>query len=144
LPIAHRPSRSWVRSCPTLTPKMSKRVIKPAIRYSEAFKIQIVRELETGTIKIDQIRRKYGIGACHSIRGWLGQYGNGTVGKVIRVEKREQIDELAALKKRVRQLEALVADAQVDLAIERATSELLAERAGVENLEEFKKKARGA
>jgi transposase len=123
---------------------MTKNEIKPAIRYSEAFKIQIVRELESGTIKIDQIRRKYGIGGCRSIRGWLGKYGNGTVGKVIRVEKREQIDELAALKKRVRQLEALVADGQVDLAIERATSELLAKRAGIQNLEEFKKKARGA
>jgi transposase len=122
---------------------MSKSAIRPAIRYSEAFKIQIVRELETGTINIDQIRRRYGIGDCHSIRRWLGKYGNGTVGKVMRVEKREQIDELAALKRRVRQLEALVADGQVDLAIERATAKLLAERAGVEDLEEFKKKARG-
>ena len=121
---------------------MIKGGIKPAIRYSEAFKIQIVRELETGTVNIDQIRRKYGIGGCRSIRGWLSKYGNGTVGKVIRVEKRDEIDELAALKKRVRQLEALVADAQVDLAIERSTAKLLAERAGVD-LEEFKKKARG-
>jgi len=123
---------------------MSKSAVKPAVRYSEAFKIQVVRELETGLINIDQIRRKYGIGGCGSIRNWLGKYGNGTVGRIIRVEKREQIDEVAALKRRVRQLEALVADSQVDLAIERATAKLLAERAGVEDLEEFKKKARGA
>jgi len=122
---------------------MSKSAIKPAVRYSEAFKIQIVRELERGLINMDQIRRKYGIGSGGSIRYWLGKYGNGTVGKVIRVEKTEEINERAALKKRVRQLEALVADSQVDLAIERATSELLAERAGVTDLEEFKKKARG-
>jgi transposase-like protein len=117
--------------------------MKPAVRYSEAFKIQIIRELESSQINIDQIRRKYGIGACHSIRNWLGKYGNGTVGKVIRVEKRDEIDELAALKKRIRQLEALVADANVDLAIERATSKLLAKRAGIESLEEFKKKVPG-
>ena len=123
---------------------MSKSGIKSAIRYSEAFKIQVVRELEKGLINIDQIRRKYGIGGCASIRKWLGKYGNGTVGTIIRVEKREEIDELAALKKRVRQLEALVADSQVDLAIERATAKLLAERAGVEDLAEFKKKVRGA
>jgi transposase-like protein len=123
---------------------MSKNAIKAAVRYSEAFKIQVVRELETGLINVDQIRRKYGIGACRSIRSWLGKYGNGTIGKVIRVEKREEIDQVAALKKRVRQLEALVADSQVDLVIERATSKLLAQRAGVEDLEEFKKKARGA
>jgi transposase-like protein len=123
---------------------MSKNAIKPAVRYSEAFKIQVVRELETGLINIDQIRRKYGIGGCGSIRNWIGKYGNGTVGKIIRVEKREEVNERAALKKRVQQLEALVADAQVDLAIERATSKLLAKRAGVVDLEEFKKKVRGA
>ena len=123
---------------------MSKNVIKPAVRYSEAFKIQIVRELEGGLINVDQIRRKYGIGGCRTIRRWLDRYGNGTVGKVIRVEKPEEMNEMAALKKRVRQLEALVADSQVDLAIERATSRLLAKRAGVEDLEEFKKKAHGA
>ena len=122
---------------------MSQNAVKPAVRYSEAFKIQIVRELEMGLINIDQIRRKYGIGACGSIRHWIAKYGNGTIGKVIRVEKREEIDELAALKKRVRQLEALVADGQVDLAIERATSKLLAQRAGVADLDEFKKKVRG-
>lgn len=123
---------------------MSKVVIKAAVRYSEAFKIQVVRELESGLINMNQVRRKYGLGCCHSIRRWLGKYGNGTVGKVIRVQKRDEIDEVAALNKRVRQLEALFADSQVDLAIERATSKLLAERAGVEDLEEFKKKARGA
>jgi hypothetical protein len=37
---------------------MTKSEIKPAIRYSEAFKIQIVRELESGTIKMDQIGRQ--------------------------------------------------------------------------------------
>lgn len=113
------------------------------MRYSEAFKIQVVRELETGTINIDQIRRKYGLPACHSIRLWLAKYGNGTVGKVIRVETPEEIDEAARLKKRVRQLEALLADANVELAVERATSKLLAKRAGVEDLEEFKKKVPG-
>jgi len=122
---------------------MSKSAIKPAVRYSESFKIQVVRELEKGLINMDQIRRKYGIGSGGSIRNWIGKYGNGTVGKVIRVEKREEVNERAALKKRVRQLEALVADSQVDLAIERATSKLLAQRAGVVDLEEFKKKVRG-
>ena len=42
---------------------MKKRMneIKPAVRYSEAFKMQIVRELEGGGINVDQIRRKYGV-----------------------------------------------------------------------------------
>ena len=122
---------------------MSKSAIKVAVRYSEAFKIQVVRELETGTINIDQIRRKYGLPACHSIRLWLRKYGNGTVGKIMRVEKPEERDELTKLKKRVRQLETLLADTNVDLAIERAYTRIACERAGIKDVDEFKKKAAG-
>ncbi len=60
--------------------------IKPAVRYSEAFKMQVVRELEAEGIDLDQIRRKYGIGARGSIRGWIGKYGNGQIGKIIHVQ----------------------------------------------------------
>jgi transposase-like protein len=88
--------------------------------------------------------RKYGIKGHCTIQKWVRKYGNGTRGKIIRVEKPDERSELEMLRKRVRQLEALVADGQVDLAIERATARLLAKRAGVENLEEFKKKLPGA
>lgn len=117
--------------------------IKPAIRYSEAFKIQIVRELESGAINVDQIRRKYGIGGGFSIRRWVSKYGNGTLGKVIRVEKPEERNERAELKRRVRALEAALADANLDLALERQYTRLACERAGIPDVVEFKKKAGG-
>src|SRR5262249_16599464 len=116
--------------------------IRAAVRYSEAFKMQIVRELEGGLINIDQIRRKYGIGGCYTIRCWVSKYGNGSVGRVIRVEKPEEINERAELKRRVRALEKALVDANIDLALERAYTELACERAGVE-VQEFKKKAIG-
>ena len=116
--------------------------IRPAIRYSEAFKMQIVRELERGSINIDQVRRKYGIGGCYTIRRWVSKYGNGSIGRVIRVEKPEEINERQELKRRVRALEQALADANIDLALERAYTELACERAGVE-VQEFKKKAIG-
>jgi transposase len=122
---------------------MAKSLIKAAIRYSEAFKVQVVRELETGKINIDQICRKYGIGGRASIRHWLAKYGNGTVGKVIRVQKPEEIDELKRLKERVRKLETALADANLDLALERAYTHLACERAGIRDVTEFKKKAAG-
>jgi transposase len=123
---------------------MKNRNIRAAIRYSEAFKIQIVRELETGSINMDQIRRKYAIGGCASIRGWAKKYGNGSVGRVIRVETPEQIDEMKRLKERVKRLEALLADANIDLAIERAYTQIACERAGIKDVTEFKKKHVGA
>ena len=117
--------------------------IRPAIRYSEAFKMEIVRELETGSINIDQIRRKYGIGGNGSIRGWVKKYGNGSVGRVIRVEKPQEINEREELKRRVRALEKALADANIDLMLERAYTKIACERAGIKDVEVFKKKHRG-
>ena len=116
---------------------------KAGIRYSEAFKVEIVRELETSQAPFEQIRRKYGIGGCATVQKWVRRYGNGTRGKIIRVERPEEINELKRLKERVRLLERALADANIDLALERAHTRLACERAGIQDVEEFKKKALG-
>jgi len=59
------------------------------------------------------------------------------------VETPEQIDELKRLKERVKRLEGLLADANIDLAIERAYTQIACERAGIKDLTEFKKKHAG-
>jgi transposase-like protein len=117
--------------------------IKPAVRYSEAFKMQVVRELEGGGINRDQLRRKYGIGGCGNLQRWISQYGNGSIGKIIRVQKPEEIDEKAQLKRRVRALEHALADSNIELALERQYVRLACERAGIPDVGEFKKKAAG-
>lgn len=116
--------------------------MKAAVRYSEAFKVAVVREVEGGVAAIDVVRRKYGIGSG-TVQGWLLKYGNGTRGKVIRVQKPEEIDELKRLKERVRRLETALADAHVDLALERAFGEIACERAGITDVAGFKKKVGG-
>ena len=112
------------------------------IRYSEAFKLAVVREVESGRQPFGAIRRKYGIRGGATVQLWVRRYGNGTRGKIIRVEKPEEINELKRLKERVRRLESALADANIDLALERAYTELACERAGVE-VGEFKKKVAG-
>ena len=112
------------------------------IRYSEAFKMAVVREVEQRDLPFDQVRRKYGIGGCPTVQAWVRKYGNGSRGIRIRVEKPEEINELKRLKERVRQLERALADANIDRALEPAFAELACERAGVD-VEEFKKKAAG-
>jgi transposase-like protein len=119
------------------------RVIKPAIRYSEAFKLQVVNELESEGVTAESLRCKYGIGGSNTVQNWVCKYGNGTRGKIIRVETPEQIDELKRLKERVKRLEALLADASIDLAIERAYTQIACERAGIKDVIEFKKKHPG-
>jgi transposase-like protein len=117
--------------------------IKPAVRYSEAFKMQLVRELEAGNINFSQMMRKYGIRGFETLQRWVGQYGNGSIGKIIRVEKPEEINELKRLRQRVKRLEAALADANLDLALERQYTRLACERAGIQDVSEFKKKATG-
>lgn len=118
------------------------RVIKPAIRYSEAFKIQVVGELEREVVSFESVRRKYGIGSG-SVNKWVRKYGNGSRGRIIRVETPEQIDELKRLQERVKRLESLLADANIDLALERAYTQIACERAGIQDIEAFKKKHPG-
>ncbi len=116
--------------------------IKPSIRYSEAFKMEVVRDLESSGEPFDRVRRKYGLGIS-TVQVWVRKYGNGSRGKVMRVETPKEIDEMKRLKDRVRRLETALADANVDLALERAYTRLACQRAGIQDVEAFKKKADG-
>lgn len=118
-------------------------VIKPAIRYSEAFKMAVVLELESQGLTVLAVRRKYGIRGAGTVESWVGKYGNGTRCQRILVQKPEEINELKQLKTRVRRLETALADANVDLVLERAYLRLACQRAGIADVGEFKKKAGG-
>ena len=119
------------------------RVIKPAIRYSEAFKIKVVTELERAGLTLAVVRRKYGIKGCDTVQGWLAKYGNGTRGKIIRVETPEQVNEVKQLKQRVKLLEKLLADANIEIVLEQGYTQIACERAGIKDVGAFKKKQVG-
>ncbi len=102
----------------------------------------MVRELEKDWAPVDQVRRKSGIGSG-TIQDWIAKYGNGTRGKVIRVETPKDINERKQLKERIKRLESLLADANIDLALEREYTRLACKRAGIEDVAEFKKKVAG-
>jgi transposase len=121
----------------------TKRELKPAIRYSEAFKLAIVTELERDGLSVRAIQRKYGVRGCGTVESWLLKYGNGSRGKVIRVERPEEIDERKQLKERVRRLETALASAHLELALEEAYTKLACQRAGITDVAAFKKKAAG-
>jgi transposase-like protein len=86
---------------------------------------------------------KYGIKGKTTVSRWVRQYGNGTRGKVIRVEKPGELNELKRLTERVRKLESALADANIEAALERAYTRLACQRAGIADVAEFKKKAGG-
>ena len=113
------------------------------IRYSEAFKMAVVREVENEDLPFAEVRRKYGIKGATTVLKWVRKYGNGTRGKVIRVQKPEEINERKELKERVRQLETALADANIQAALERAYTRLACARVGITDVAEFKKKVAG-
>jgi transposase-like protein len=102
----------------------------------------VVRELEEQDLPFEQVRRKYGILGCFTVQAWVRKYGNGSRGKRIIVQKPEEINEVARLRAELRRVKEALADAHVDLALERAFTEVACKRMGMDP-EEFKKKAAG-
>jgi transposase-like protein len=103
----------------------------------------LVRELEEGGKPFETVRRKYGVGGAGLLQQWARKYGGGDLGKVIRVEKPNEVNEREQMKRRIKALETALADAHLDLVIERAYTKIACERAGIEDVGEFKKKAAG-
>lgn len=117
--------------------------MKQAIRYSEAFKMQLVREIEREGINCSEIRRKYGIRGGGTVEMWVRKYSNGVLGKIIRVETPKDVNETKKLKDRIKRLESLLADTNLELVLERQYTLMACEQAGIEDVAEFKKKAAG-
>jgi transposase-like protein len=92
------------------------------VRYSEAFKRQIVDEVERGKHgSFNRVAHVYGIGCMATVSRWTRQYGReDLLPKNVRVETLNERDELKEARKRIRELEAAVADAHVDYCLEKA------------------------
>ena len=111
------------------------------IRYSEAFKLHVVREMETGDLRsVQEARLRYGIPGSDTVQSWLRRYGkNELINKVVRVEMPNEIDQLKALKAEVNKLKAALADAYMSNMLDGKLLEIACERLGM-SPEEFKKK----
>jgi transposase-like protein len=112
------------------------------IRYSQAFKIQAVREVESGRLCAWEVTQKYGIRGHTTVMRWVRELGSGRYGKLIRVERPDEINETARLKGQLRQAKEALADAHMELALERAYLAEACERLEM-SVEGFKKKPPG-
>lgn len=78
------------------------KIIGPASRkYSEAFKRQVVREYESGSLNKDQLQQKYSIGGNSVILEWCRKYGKlvysekgVTTGRPMKDPQKQRIKEL--------------------------------------------------
>ena len=119
--------------------------MKPVIRYSEAFKLQVVRELEQGRFgSLAEAGRAYGVRGAMTVGAWVRRFGKDHIlGKVVRIMKADEQAEVQALRKQVRELKAALADAHLDLKLDAAYLEIACRTAGIEDVEGFKKKHAG-
>lgn len=113
-----------------------------AIRYSKAFKLQAVREVESGQDDACGVQHKYGIKGHGTVAGWVRQLGSGKYGKIIRVEKADEISEAVRLRRQLQVAKGALADAHMELALEKAFLSVACEQLD-QTVEGFKKKHGG-
>jgi len=119
--------------------------VRSTVRYSEAFKLKVVHELESGRFgSAFEAGRAYGVRGSGTVGYWLRRYGKDhLLGKVVRVMKADERAEVVALRKQVRELKAALADAHIDARLDAAYLKIACRTAGIEDVEAFKKKHAG-
>lgn len=113
-----------------------------AIRYSKAFKMQVVREVETGQDCARAVERKYGIKGNGTVTGWVRRLGSGKYGRIIRVERPDEISEAARVRRQLQLAKGALADAHMELVLEKAFLTVACEQLD-QTVEGFKKKHGG-
>lgn len=112
------------------------------IRYSEAFKLQVVSELESGKFTSHrEAREKYGITGASTLPDWLKKYGRDhLLHKVVRIESVKEKDQIKSLKKEIAQLKEALADSRVQELIHKAAFNTVCEAYALGTPEAVKKK----
>lgn len=96
------------------------------IRYSDCFKQSVVSEVEKNGLTIQQARDRFGIKGTNTIQLWLKKYGRShLLNKVVRVETKDEINELKQLREENKRLKI----AYAELAIDHKLSEKVLEKA---------------
>ncbi|MFO7889320.1 MAG: transposase [bacterium] len=89
---------------------------KKVYRYSEAFKLKVISEIESGKFSIAKARKIYDIKGPATIHRWIRKYGrNHLLNKVVRVEMREEKDKLKHLSSEKKELESALAQAHLKI-----------------------------
>ena len=114
------------------------------LRYSVAFKRQVVEEVESGRFdSVSAASGHYGIKGATTVRGWVRQMGKShLLAKVVRVEQVGEADRVAALRREVERLQRALGQTQAERLLEAEFLRLACGQLG-EEVEAFKKKSVG-
>ena len=93
--------------------------------YSEAFKLQVVSDINQGLYSVLGAMRKYNIGGKMTVYNWLAKYSNSNKfvigGKKMTDKKKSSTEDVYA---RIRQLEQIVSDLSIENKILKTTIEI--------------------
>ncbi|WP_025181007.1 transposase [Leptospira interrogans serovar Szwajizak] len=85
------------------------------IRYSDAFKMKVIDEIESGKYNQNQAMKHYGIKGSVTIQGWFKKYGkNHLIPKIVRVETENEMNRLKEAEKRIRELEKALSNVTIE------------------------------
>lgn len=113
---------------------------KRVIVYSQAFKSQVVHEIESGQASIKDVCQKYGIKGSHTVQDWLKRMGKlESLPIILRVEKPDEKARIKELERQVKQLKEALADTQVLHLLSEAQFEIVCEQQGLDPKEVKKK-----
>ncbi len=105
--------------------------------FSDSFKIQKVRELETGKTKVSELCKQYEVTATNVYR-WLNKFGTMKDKKErLIVETDSDTRQLLALKKKVAELERIVGQKQILIDFKDKMIDLAEEAYGVDIKKKF-------
>lgn len=112
------------------------------IRYSEAFKQQVINELQAGKFSCPwAAARAYQIKGSETIGRWLRKYGRSDLlPRQVTITTMAEHDETKELKRRVRELERALADTHMKELLGESYLRIACRRLGTD-VAEFKKKA---
>ena len=106
-------------------------------KFSDSFRIQKVRELETGKTKVSELCRQYEVSNT-SVYRWLNKFGTMKDKKErLVVETDSDTKQLLALKKRVAELERMIGQKQILIDFKDKMIEIAEETYGVDIKKKF-------
>ena len=107
-------------------------------RYSTAFKLKVVTEIETGKYSIAQARRVYDIKGWSTIQDWMKKYGKThLLPKMVRIEMRDERDQIKELKNQIKVLQRALSKAQVDNLCWQSLVEVIDEKYGIDSKKNY-------
>ena len=114
--------------------------VRTIIRYSEAFKLEVVNKYAEGCMSQSEICKHYDIRGSATLNHWLRKYGKESLlNRIIRVEKHDEKSKLKNLEKENQKLKNALAEAHMRQITHESFLQVASEMMGI-SIAELKKK----